>query len=438
MATTADLTLFPPGTTVNSAGRLAINGQDLEALAREYGTPLYLYDAATIRGQAGRLAELFKRYYPGQALIAYAAKAYFSPFLAQKLQEMGVGVDVVSLGEMQIARQAGFSAGAVHLHGNNKSVEELTAALDWEIQAIVVDNLEELELLEDLAAQAHKKARVWLRITPDIEIHTHPHIATGHSESKFGLHTTNGEAAQAIQMALTSPVIELAGLHTHLGSQITEVAPYQLAVQILTGLVEETGYIPAEISPGGGWGVRYLPGDPSDDPQQWVQTVSGAVQEACIHHDWPTYPRLVLEPGRWLVARAGVAIYQVGMQKTTATGKHLIAIDGGLADNPRVALYQARYTAVPVKDPLAAVTDPVSIVGRYCESGDVLIPEISLPPLQRGDYLAVPAAGAYQLSMASNYNMAPRPTVLWLDAGKVEVMQTRENPAGPGWWQNRA
>jgi len=433
MTDSLDLSLFPLTTMVNRHGHLTIAGHDLAELAATYGTPLYLYDGATVHGQLERLNFLFTKYYAGEAMVAYASKAYFSQAIASKLAALGAGSDVVSLGEIHVARSAGFPADVIHLHGNNKTEAELRAALEWNIQAIVVDSLDELAFLETLAAERNQPARIWLRITPDLNVNTHPHIETSHSDSKFGLHVQNGEAAEAIRRALASPWFDLAGLHTHLGSQIFDPEPYSQAIGMLFEVAAANNYIPKEISPGGGWGVRYTDADPSDDAEPWVRTVAGAVQEACSRGGW-SLPRLVLEPGRWLVARAGVALYSVGTQKTTPTGTHIVAIDGGLADNPRVALYQARYTARVVQRPEALPSERMRVVGKFCESGDVLIPEIQLPPVERGDLLATPASGAYQLSMASNYNFAARPPALWLEEGTIEVMQCCEQPDQPGWW----
>ncbi|MEW6178461.1 MAG: diaminopimelate decarboxylase [Chloroflexota bacterium] len=428
-----EFSIFPVSTTINSKGRLSIAGHDLVEIAETYGTPVYLYDGATVRAQIERLSLLFKRYYPGEAMLAYASKAYLSYQFAQKLARWGVGLDVVSLGEIHIAQKAGFPPSVVHLHGNNKTESELQAAIEWGIQAIVVDNLDELEILEQLAARSQKRVRIWLRITPDLSVNTHPHIETAHVDSKFGLHLENGEAEEALNRSLSSPWFDLSGLHTHLGSQIFDPEPYRQAIEMLCEFAARNHFIPPEISPGGGWGVRYTTDDPSDDVEPWVRTVSGAVQEAAIRYDWP-YPRLVLETGRWLVARAGVALYRVGSQKTTPAGTHIVAIDGGLADNPRVALYQARYTAKVAERPTDPATQTVRIVGKFCESGDVLIPKTQLPPVKRGEHLAVPVSGAYQLSMASNYNFAARPPVLWLEEGQIEIIQCCEQPDQPGWW----
>ncbi len=428
-----NLDLFPISAAVHEEERLTIGGRELTGLAAEYGTPLYLYDGATIRAQIGRLQNLLRRHYPAESALFYAAKAFFSLPLAKKLAALGMGVDVASLGELRAAQTAGFGADRIHLHGNNKSEEELTAALGLGIQSIVVDSLDELSFLDDLAAKAKKRAAIWLRITPDLQVDTHPHIQTAHPESKFGLHILTGEAVEAVRRALGSSWLRLTGLHTHLGSQLFDPQPYREAILAIYEIARSIDFIPAEISPGGGWGVRYTRDDPNDDPLPMVKTICQTVQEVCRRLSWPL-PRLVLEPGRWLVARAGVALYRVGAQKIAPDGTRIVAVDGGLADNPRVALYQARYEAYLVNRVSAPNTGAARVVGKFCESGDVLIPEICLPQLQRGDILAVPVSGAYQLPMASNYNLAPRPAVLWLEGGQVELMQPREDLDQSEWW----
>lgn len=431
-----DVSLFPVSTILNSRGNLEIAGHDLYDLAVEYGTPLYLYDGATISEQLSSIRQNFSKYYAGEALIAYAAKACFSLGLAKKLAKMGAGVDVVSRGEIQMARIAGFEPDGVHLHGNNKSQAELQAALDWGVQAIVVDSLDELAFLETLAARSGTRARIWLRITPDLEVNTHRHIETSHAASKFGLHTLNGQAAEAIQRARSSRWLNLVGLHTHLGSQLFDTAPYRSAIETLYQVAEQEDFIPQEFSPGGGWGVRYTLEDPDDSSEPWVRAVSESVQEQCKKRNWPL-PRLVLESGRWLVARGGVALYTVGAQKDTPEGIHITAVDGGMADNPRNALYGAHYSAYPVHRPGRQRNVRTMVAGKFCESGDVLIPEVVLPIMQRGEILAIPTSGAYQLSMSSNYNLADRPAVLWLEDDKVEILQHREIPEASPWWMGK-
>lgn len=429
----ANLKLFPVSTGYDASGGLTIAGHSLCELADQYGTPLYLYDAATVENQVQRLTAALRQHYPGHYEITYAAKAYFSLGFARKLAGMGLGVDVVSLGELNVAQMAGFRPDSVHLHGNNKSIAELSAAVQWGVQAIVVDSLEELETLERIAERCQQTARIWLRISPGVAIHSHAYLQTAHSASKFGLPLEGGQAAEAIRRAMSSQWLHLTGLHTHLGSQFFEADPYCLGIASLMALAEETGFIPEEISPGGGWGVPYVVEQADDDPQPWIATVAGAVKEECGKRGWPL-PKLVVEPGRWLVARSGVAVYTVGTTKTSGDGTHYVSVDGGMADNPRPALYQATYTAVLAERPDAAPVHKVTIVGKFCESGDQLISGIDFPAAQRGDRLVMPVAGAYQLSMASNYNLAPRPAALWLTREGVEVLQQREDIAGDHWF----
>ncbi len=429
--------LFPVTAAVES-GRLAIAGHDAAALAREWGTPLYLYDGATVRQQHTMLREALAAAYPGPTEITYAAKAYFAPRFARKIAALDLGVDVVSLGELQAALQAGFPPEKIHLHGNNKSAAELRTALNLGLQAIVVDSLDELAFLEQLAQDQGRRAvdgraRIWLRVTPGLTVDTHAYRQTGHHTTKFGLPLADGQAAEAIRRAQASTHLELVGLHTHLGSQIHEIEPYMEAIHMLYTLARAEDFWPAEFSPGGGWHVRYTPGAPDTPLEAWVKAVAGTVLAECAHDGRPL-PRLVLEPGRWLAARAGVALYTVGTCKSSGDGTRWVAVDGGMADNPRPALYGARYVAVTPERMHEAPTESVNIVGKFCESGDFLIEGAELPPVKRGDLLALPVAGAYQLSMASNYNLAERPAALWLEEGAVEVLQPREDVLSAGWW----
>ncbi len=426
------LSLFPVTTKVIN-GQLSIAGCDVTALAAQYGTPLYIYDAATVKHQVGYLNEMLHRHYPASAAIAYATKAYFSLAFAEKLVSLGIGADLITIGDIRTAQHAGFTPELLHLHGNNKSAEEIMAALEWGIGAIVVDSLDELAFLETIAARMQKKARIWLRITPDIQVDTHHHIQTSHASSKFGLHVADGQADRAIQQALQSNWLDLVGLHTHLGSQLRDVAVYEQAISKMYAVAAANGFIPREFSPGGGWGVRYTEADKESDAETWILAISKRIQTECETRGW-ALPHLVIEPGRFTVAQAGVALYTVGAQKQTPDGQHIIAVDGGIADNPRVALYNAQYTALIASRADLPCDVPSKIVGKFCETGDILIEEVSLPPAQRGDILALPVAGAYQLSMASNYNFAARPAVLWLENGKAEVMQEREHIEGHVWW----
>jgi len=441
--------LLPLTAHVTADGHLWLAGHDTVALAEEYGTPLYLYDGATFRQRLAQLQDALVRHYPGPSQVAYAAKACFTPTLARHLNAAGVGLDVVSGGEMAVAREAGFDPARVHLHGNNKSLDELRAALEYGtgrgIGRIVVDNLDELEWLEALVAERNQRNRVlslrlwknpvspiaiWLRLTPALDVDTHAYRQTGHAGSKFGLPITTfpkagslreGPAAQALARARESPWLNVVGLHTHLGSQIFDPAPYAVAIERMLDFAAAHDFIPAELSPGGGWGVPYTPEDPAPPVDEWIAAVSRAVIERCQAQGWDT-PRLIVEPGRWLIAPAAIALYKVGTRKIAADGTRYVAVDGGLADNPRPALYGARYAAFLANRATEPAGPPVTVVGRFCESSDVLVRDAGLPEPRPGDLLATPVAGAYQLSMASRYNLAPAPVGLWLEEGMVERM----------------
>lgn len=424
--------LLPLTATVHSE-RLHLAGHDVGALARTWGTPLYLFDGATVRAQCQALRAALAAAYPGPTYTTYAAKAYFAPRFAHKLAALPLGVDVVSLGELRVAQAAGFLPAQIHLHGNNKSAAELQAALDLDLQAIVVDNLDELTFLESLARAAQRRPRIWLRITPGLSVDTHAYRQTGHHATKFGLPLADGQAAIALRHAQASPHLELVGLHTHLGSQIHEVPPYVEAIQRLLAFAHAENFCPTEFSPGGGWHVRYTPDAPATPLEAWITAIANTVQAECARYGWPL-PRLILEPGRWLVARAGIALYTVGACKTGSDGTRWVAVDGGMADNLRPALYGAQYIALLPERIETAPTEVVNIVGKFCESGDFLIERAALPPVARGDLLALPVAGAYQLSMASNYNLAARPAVLWVEEHTVEILQPREDLFNTPWW----
>jgi diaminopimelate decarboxylase len=343
---------------------------------------------------------------------------------------------VASLRELLMAKRAGFAPDRVHLHGNNKSLEALTLALEWGIHSIVVDSLDEMDFLTEIASKMGKVARIWLRITPGMEIdNVHPYMQTGSSSSKFGLSVIDGTAAKGIQRAKANRWLNLTGLHIHLGSQIYFGEPYANALRMLIEMAEREGIIPTEISPGGGWGQPYVPEQlkAARPVSDWVTSVCNAVNEEYSKRNWPL-PKLIIEPGRYIVARAGVTIYRVGATKFSADGTYFVAVDGGLADNPRPALYTAQYTALMVDAPEAEPKFSTHIVGKFCESGDELIKGIMMPKVKRWDMLAMPVTGAYQLSMSSNYNMAPRPCVLWLEKDNAEVLQKRESPELAGWW----
>ncbi len=425
--------LFPDQSGFDEEGDLFIGEHDIRSIAHEYGTPLYLYHAGTIKRQVAEARRLLAAHYKGESEISYAGKTYLSLGFAKKIEQLGLTLDTVSLGEMMIARKAGFSAKCVHLHGNNKSEEELRFALEWGIDNIVVDSLDELSFLDDLARQTDRLASTWLRVTPGVNVDTHPYIQTADSHSKFGIPVTDGQAAQAIAFARKSTHLHISGLHMMIGSQVFQIDPLQHALKTIVELAEREDLELEQISPGGGWGQPYLVDQPEVDLEALISGMANILTEECQRFNRPL-PKLVVEPGRWLVGRAGVSVYSVGTVKRSGDGTRFVAVDGGMADNPRPALYQAKYTAVALGKKPGAKTAPCTLVGRFCESGDQLIANLMLPDVGRGDLIVMPVSGAYQLSMSSNYNLTGRPAVLWLDDDRVEVLQSRERVEESWWW----
>ena len=424
--------LLPNSATFSPRGILHIAGHAVPDLARHYGTPLYIFDRATIVNACERYKQAFHEYYHASPVqILYASKAYLSPLIAGLVDEQGMGLDVVSGGELMLARRADFSLERVSFHGNNKSAEELRLALKLGVGRIVIDNWSELERLTLLARESGHQPNVLLRIAPDVNANTHRYLQTGHAASKFGFALANGEARAAVLRILQEEQLHLPGLHAHSGTMLRETRPYVECLRRLLALARdvyaETQWWPREISPGGGWAID----EPGQPPTPAVTVLAQALQaameqELSSNRDVLPAPTLIIEPGRSIIGRAGVAIYRIGARKSTAGGVTYLFVDGGMADNIRPALYGARYTAFAVERAFASPTETVCISGRYCESGDVLIEQVMLPELRENDLLALPGAGAYCLPMASNYNLVPRPLVLLVDEHRVQVMERRE------------
>jgi diaminopimelate decarboxylase len=418
-----------PETAELIGGRLYVGGCDLTALAAEYGTPLYLIDEVSIRGAMRACTAALARHYPGPSRVHYASKALLNTAIAQIVAQEGLGLDVVSAVELLIARRAGLPMGRVHMHGNAKSAAELRRAVEWGVGAIVVDNLDELDRLAAITNGCEQPQSVLLRVAPNIDAHTHAHIATGGAAAKFGLPLEAVAAAAA--RTINADGLRLLGLHAHIGSQLTRPEEFQSAVTVLARemahLRDALGVELAELSPGGGLGVPYTPEMPATDFDAYAAALGAATCDACAAHNLHV-PLLTVEPGRSIIARAGVALYQVVARKLDSAGKPLyLHVDGGMADNIRPALYGANYTARLANKAAAPVGPPVDVAGRYCESGDVLLRGVELPPAGPGDLLAVATAGAYTLSMASNYNMVPRPAVLLVGDGTARLIQRRES-----------
>lgn len=419
------LQLFPETAQITSEGRLSIAGHDVPAIAGSYGTPLYLYDRFTLLSSVDAYRAALSQAYSGESRIAYGAKAFLCTGLASLLAEEEVGLDVVSGGELYIALRAGYPPEHIHFHGNNKNKAELEMALKADIGRIVVDNFHELEMLTQLAQQ---ETAIWLRVSPDVDAHTHAYRKTGLLDTKFGFPVSTGDAARATIQANTDRHLRLRGVHAHIGSQIFEAEPYLQTIEALLDFTDEMrrhGILLEEISPGGGLGVPYTLDDPSLEVEDYIRMISRAVEAGATKRGLPL-PKLTLEPGRSLVARAGVAVYTVGARKFIPGLRTYLSVDGGMADNIRPPLYGARYSALLANRAGDPPEEAVRVVGKYCESGDVLIHDVTLPVAHPGDLLAVPVSGAYQLSLSSNYNGSLRPAVLLLSGGDVRVWQRRE------------
>ncbi|USG63579.1 diaminopimelate decarboxylase [Brevibacillus ruminantium] len=416
---------------VNEHGHLEIGGCDTTQLAAEYGTPLYVYDEALIRSKCRAFVNAFRT--SGFSFqVAYASKAFCTMAMCKLVEEEGLSLDVVSGGELYTALQAGFPAERIHFHGNNKSVEEITMALDAKIGCFVVDNFYELSLLADIGEQRMEKVAVLLRVTPGVEAHTHEYISTGQQDSKFGFDVMSGQALAAIQQAYESNWLHLLGIHSHIGSQIFEADGFLIAIGRLAGLLDEarekSGFVPQVLNVGGGFGIRYVEGDTPMPPEYYVEAITKAVREEFTTRQLPL-PELWIEPGRSIVGDAGTTLYQIGSHKEIPQLRKYVAVNGGMTDNLRPALYQAQYEAAIANRMNEQNAETVSIAGKCCESGDMLIHDIALPVAKAGDILAVSSTGAYGYAMSNNYNRIPRPAVVFVHEGNAELVVKRETYA---------
>ncbi len=402
---------------------LELGGVPASQLAAEFGTPLYVYEEAVLRERARAYLRGLEAY-PEPSRAAYACKANATVGVIAVLVEEGLGADAASAGELAAALRAGVDPAQVVVHGNNKSDADVEAALAAEVGLVVIDHLGELDQLERLAAAVGRTQPVLVRITPGIEADTHAAIRTGHHGSKFGL--APPDALDALDRASELSHVVPAGLHVHLGSQITELITYTAAVDWLVEFIEEHGLgeLPV-LDIGGGLGIAHTEGDVGLPIEPSLEAICGHLVDGLIGHGLPM-PELVVEPGRSIVGPAGTTLYRVGAVKKVADGTVYAAVDGGMSDNPRPALYGARYAAVVADRPEAPGERLYSIAGKHCESGDVLIEDIRLPELHAGDLLAVSATGAYNASMASNYNLLPRPAAVIAADGEARLVQRRE------------
>ena len=421
--------VFPHGTRRDARGVLVLGGASVDRLIDEHGTPLYVFDEATLRAQCRAYAQPLIGTYPN-SLALYASKAHLDPTIAGIVAAEGLGADAVSSGEIRVALAGGMPADRIVLHGNNKLPAEIDYALDVGIGRIVVDSLDELDLIAKIAARrGGPPAPVMLRVTPGVEAHTHEYIRTGAIDSKFGLQLHSGAAEEAVAKAQAASSINLTGLHAHIGSQVLDIEPYAdslgIVLDFAAAMSQRHDLVLRDISPGGGFGVSYSEDDDPPAAGAFVEVIATTLRTRGFNPQ----PRLLIEPGRSIVARAGVALYRVGTIKEIPGVRTYVSVDGGMADNIRPALYGAKYRALIANRAPDSSKQLVTVAGRYCESGDVLLRDIELPALSRGDVLAIPAAGAYHMSMASNYNLVGRPATILVRDGEARVTRPRETDA---------
>ncbi|MGN9066968.1 diaminopimelate decarboxylase [Lactobacillus agilis] len=413
---------------VNQAGHLTIGGVDALKLAEEYGTPVIAYDVSKIKQQ---IADFKKAFIEAGVdyKISYASKAFSALAMYRLVADAGLGCDVVSGGELYAALKGGMSPADIEFHGNNKLPAELEMAVDSQIGCIVIDNFQEIKFLDKLLRRKHTTANVVLRVTPGIEAETHKYISTGQSNSKFGFDVQSGQAKEALASLIKNPRMNVEGIHCHIGSQIFQARGFVMAAQKMVDLLkewrDELGFEAQVLNLGGGFGIRYTKDDQMIATEDFAKDIIAAVKERVAAHGLKL-PAIWIEPGRALAGEAATTLYTVGSRKDVDGVCHFLAVDGGMGDNIRPALYQAKYEAFLAEKPHAINEQIVTVVGKYCESGDVLVRDCPLPNTKPGDILAMPATGAYGYTMASNYNRNPRPAVVFCEDGHSKLVVRRE------------
>lgn len=409
----------------NDKGHLTIGGVDAVDLANKYGTPLYVMDERTIRGHCRTFQQSIDDNYGGKGLAVYASKAFNCKEMCRIIKDEGLGIDVVSGGELYTALSVDFPPEKIVFHGNNKTEEEIKLALESGVGRIVVDNLTELRTIEKMAAELNKNPGVMIRIKPGIDAHTHNFIRTGQIDSKFGFALETGEAFEAIKEVLEQKNVTLKGVHCHIGSQIFEIDPFKAAAEVMLGFMakvkKELSYEIKELNLGGGFGIRYLIDDDAKLYKTFMEQVSVTVKETCKRLGL-NIPFIMIEPGRSIVGPAGTTLYTVGAVKTIPSIRNYVSVDGGMTDNPRYILYQSEYS-IAVANKIDKPSDYIAtIAGRCCESGDLVQEDAKIQTPEPGDILAVFCTGAYNYSMASNYNRVPRPPVVMIKDGESRVI----------------
>ncbi|MBD2338534.1 diaminopimelate decarboxylase [Calothrix sp. FACHB-156] len=429
-STSPNQELLPLTAKVNNHGCLEIGGCDITTLVKQFGSPLYILDEETLRSACQQYRDAFKQYYQGESQVLYASKAWNCLAVCAIVADEGLGIDVVSGGELYTALNAGVSPEKIYLHGNNKSRSELILAIESGV-TIVVDNWYELKTLVEIAEEQGENAssltiRIMLRLTPGIECHTHEYIRTGHLDSKFGFDPNDLD--EVFTFVSQQSALNCAGLHAHIGSQIFERQPHQDLAAVMVQWLRDAakyGLNVTELNVGGGLGIRYVESDDPPSIDEWVKAICEIVQTACAAENLPL-PKLLSEPGRSLIATACVTAYTIGSSKIIPEIRTYIAVDGGMSDNPRPITYQSEYRAVVANKISAPLTETVTIAGKHCESGDILIKNAQLPQTEPGDILVVMGTGAYNYSMASNYNRLPRPAAVVVSNGEANLILQRE------------
>ena len=415
--------------SINEENHLTIGGIDTTKLAAKYGTPLYVLDEDTIRANCRLYTESMNRFYDGNGLILYASKALCNTALCKIVASENMGVDVVSGGELYTAHKAGVPMDKVYFHGNNKTADELELALSLGVGRFIVDNRDELLLLNSLCEKMGKKASILFRVTPGIDAHTHDFIMTGQIDCKFGVVLETGDAMDIIRLASTLENVTVVGVHCHIGSQIFDLDPFCEAAKVMVnfmGDVKDTlGLTLTELNLGGGFGICYTEADDPIPYDKYMEAVSKVVKETTAKSGLPL-PKILMEPGRSIVGSAGITLYTVGSVKPIPDVRNYLAVDGGMGDNPRYMLYEAEYEFLLANRAGDEKNEVYTIAGKCCESGDLLGEHIALPKAKPGDVLAVLATGAYNYSMASNYNRIPRPAMVMASGGKERVVVKRE------------
>ena len=414
---------------VNEQNHLTIGGVDTIALAEKYGTPLYVMDEDMIRQNCRIYKDAIDRDYNGNGLILYASKAFSCLHMYRIVREEGLGVDVVSGGELYTALKAGMDPEKIYFHGNNKTDDEIELAVGNNVGRLVVDNFLELEHINRIAKEKNKTVSILFRIKPGIDAHTHAFIRTGQIDSKFGFALETGEAFEAVKSASEYKNLKIAGIHCHIGSQIFELEPFQEAAKVMCGFIAEVkdklDIVLDELNLGGGFGIKYTEKDDPVAYDQYIDAVASVIK-TCCREAGIKLPKILMEPGRSIVASAGITLYTIGNVKNIPGIRKYVSVDGGMTDNPRYILYQSEYEVAIANKASDPRDDIVTIAGKCCESGDLIQENTKLQQAEAGDVLAVFATGAYNYSMASNYNRIPRPPVVMVSGGKDKLILKRE------------